>query len=81
VAAALGIRTEGLDAGTAAERAIDRIEELSRGLGIPNGLDDIGVDPADFDTFARNALRDAYIATNPRPVSEDDVRRICLAAY
>ena len=28
-----------------------------------------------------NALRDAYIATNPRPVSEDDVRRICIAAY
>ena len=26
-------------------------------------------------------LRDAYIATNPRPVTEDDVRRICLAAY
>ena len=31
--------------------------------------------------FAVNALRDAYIATNPRPVSEDDVRRICVAAY
>jgi 1,3-propanediol dehydrogenase len=81
VAAALGIRTEALGANTAAERAIERIEELSRGLGIPDGLDDIGVDPADFDTFARNALRDAYIATNPRPVSEDDVRRICIAAY
>jgi 1,3-propanediol dehydrogenase len=81
VAAALGVRTEGLDASTAAERAIERIEEISRALGIPSGLDVIGVDPADFDTFARNALRDAYIATNPRPVSEDDVRRICIAAY
>jgi alcohol dehydrogenase class IV len=81
VAAALGVATSGLDARTAAERAVERIEELGRTLGIPSGLHEIGVDPADFDTFARNALRDAYIATNPRPVSEDDVRRICLTAY
>jgi len=81
VAGALGVATVGLDAETAAERAIERVEELSRALGIPSGLQEIGVDPADFDTFARNALRDAYVATNPRPVSEDDVRRLCIAAY
>jgi alcohol dehydrogenase len=81
VAHALGVTTEGLDASTAAERAIEQVEELSHALGIPNGLHDIGVDPADFDTFAHNALRDAYIATNPRSVSEDDVRGICIAAY
>ena len=60
---------------------IERVEELNRSLGIPSGLQEIGVDPADFDAFAVNALRDAYIATNPRPVSEDDVRHICIAAY
>jgi alcohol dehydrogenase class IV len=81
VADSLGIATEGLDASTAAERAIERVEELSHELGIPNGLHEIGVDAADFDTFAHNALRDAYIATNPRSVSEEDVRRICIAAY
>jgi len=81
VAAALGVATDGLDAATAAERAIERVEELSRALEIPGGLHDIGVDPADFDRFAANALRDAYIATNPRPVTEGDVRRICVAAY
>ena len=81
VAGALGIATGGLDPITAAERAVERVERLSRALGIPSGLHEVGVDPADFDTFARNALRDAYIATNPRPVSEDDVHRICIAAY
>ncbi|MGN6871011.1 MAG: iron-containing alcohol dehydrogenase [Solirubrobacteraceae bacterium] len=81
VAAALGIGTDELDASSAAERAIERVEALSRALEIPSGLHDIGVDPADFDTFARHALGDAYIATNPRPVSENDVRRICIAAY
>ena len=81
VARAVGVGTHGLDAASAAERAIERIEDLSRALGIPSGLQEVGVDPADFDTFAQNALRDAYIATNPRAVSEDDVRRICIAAY
>jgi 1,3-propanediol dehydrogenase len=81
VAEALGVATDGLDAPTAAERAIERVEELSRSLEIPSGLQEIGVDPADFDRFAPNALRDAYIATNPRPLTEDDVRRICIAAY
>jgi alcohol dehydrogenase class IV len=81
VAGALGVATKGIGAAAAAERAVDRVEELSRTLGIPSGLHEIGVNPADFDAFARNALRDAYIATNPRPVSEDDVHRICVAAY
>jgi 1,3-propanediol dehydrogenase len=81
VAGALGVATEGLDAGTAAERAIDRVEELTRTLGIPTGLRQIGVRAADFDAFALNALRDAYIATNPRPVGENDVRELCVAAY
>ena len=31
--------------------------------------------------IARNALDDAYIVTNPRPVAEDDARAICLAAW
>ena len=81
VAGALGVEADGLEPITAAERAIECVEDLSRALEIPSGLHEIGVDPDDFDTFARTALRDAYIATNPRPVSEDDVRRICVAAY
>jgi alcohol dehydrogenase len=81
VARAMGVATDGLDPRTAAERAVELVEELSRSLEIPAGLHDIGVDPAEFDRFAHYALGDAYIATNPRPVTEDDVRRICVAAY
>lgn len=81
VAGALGVATDGLDARTAAERGIERVEELARSLEIPAGLHELGVDAADFDRFAVDALCDAYIATNPRPVSEDDVRHICISAY
>jgi alcohol dehydrogenase class IV len=50
-------------------------------LGIPAGLRALGVDEADFGRFGVNALRDVYITTNPRPVTEADVRDICVAAY
>ncbi|MGZ4165944.1 MAG: iron-containing alcohol dehydrogenase [Solirubrobacteraceae bacterium] len=81
VAHALGVAVQDLSPARAAEAAITRVEALTRALEIPAGLRALGVDPADFDRFAVNALRDAYITTNPRPVTEDDVRDICLAAY
>lgn len=80
VARALGADVEGMSAHEAADAAIARVEALSHSLDVPTGLRAVGVDPADFDRFAQTALRDAYIATNPRPVSEADVHRICMAA-
>lgn len=81
VAAALGVATQGLAAPDAAEAAVAKVEALARRLGIPEGLRELGVDLADFDRYAANALRDAYITTNPRPVGEDDVKGICKAAW
>lgn len=81
VARALGVAVEDLSPAAAAEAATARVESLARSLGIPPGLGTLGVNPADFDRFAVNALRDAYITTNPRPVTEGDVRHICLAAF
>lgn len=81
VARALGVEVDGLSTTAAAETAVERVESLAATLGVPGGLREVGVQQADFDRFARTALRDAYIATNPRPVTEDDVRRICVAAY
>jgi alcohol dehydrogenase len=81
VARALGVPVAALTPAAAAEAAIDRVEALTRALDIPSGLRLLGVDEADFGRFAVNALRDAYITTNPRPVTESDVRDICVAAY
>jgi alcohol dehydrogenase len=81
VARALGAPVAGLGPAAAAEAAIARVETLTRPLEVPAGLRALGVDPADFGRFAVNALRDAYITTNPRPVTEADVRDICVAAY
>jgi alcohol dehydrogenase len=81
VARALGVPVDARPPAAAADAAIARVEALARTLGIPAGLRALGVEPADFDHFAVNALGDAYITTNPRPVTEDDVRDICVAAY
>jgi alcohol dehydrogenase len=81
VARALGVDVQAMSPSVAAEAAIERVEKLARALAIPSGLRALGVDPADFDRFAGNALRDLYITTNPRPVTETDVRNICIAAY
>jgi 1,3-propanediol dehydrogenase len=81
VARALGVPVADLTPAAAAEAAIARVEALARALEIPAGLRVLGVDPADFERFAGNALRDVYITTNPRSVTEADVRDICAAAY
>ena len=81
VARALGVDVGNLSPEAAAEAAIDRVDGLARALEIPSGLRALGVNTADFERFGVNALRDAYITTNPRPVTEGDVRDICLAAY
>jgi alcohol dehydrogenase class IV len=81
VARALGVKVDGMSAPAAAEAAVERVQELARGLGIPRGLRELGVRREDFGRFARGALRDAYIATNPREVAEEDVHRICISAY
>ncbi len=81
VARALGVAVAGMTPDAAAAAAVARVEALTRALAIPAGLRALGVDQADFGRFAVNALHDVYITTNPRPVTEADVRDICIAAY
>lgn len=48
----------------------DRLQELARQVGVPRGLSDLGVRADDIPVLARNAMADACITTNPRPVDE-----------
>ncbi|WP_051065217.1 iron-containing alcohol dehydrogenase [Mycolicibacterium smegmatis] len=48
----------------------DRLRELARQVGVPRGLSDLGVRAEDIPVLARNAMADACITTNPRPVDE-----------
>jgi len=80
VARAMGVETGRMHPREAAEAAIERVEDLREKVGIPGGLQKVGVRRDDIGRFAENALNDVYITTNPRTVSKEDVEQICLAA-
>ena len=78
----LGENTEGLTLMEAADLGIKAIADLSADIGIPGSLKELeDVDPADFETLAKNALADASSATNPRQASLEDVVGIFKNAY
>jgi alcohol dehydrogenase len=65
----------------AADAATAMVRALVGKASLPASLREIGVRMPQLGQIARNALDDAYIVTNPRPVLEEDARAICLAAW
>jgi len=73
VAEALNLDVRGRRAGTAAEAAAGAVEALTRRVGLPARLADLGVRPADLELLAEHALHDACMTTNPRAMTASDV--------
>jgi alcohol dehydrogenase len=80
MAKAMGENVEGLSPRAAAEKAIEAIRTLSKDIGIPSGLSELGVKEKDLRTMAENAQKDACGLTNPRCPSVEDVINIYKAA-
>jgi alcohol dehydrogenase len=80
IAKAMGEKVEGLSPRAAAEKAIEAIKILSKDIGIPSGLHELGVKEKDLRTMAENAQKDACGLTNPRCPSLEDVINIYKAA-
>jgi alcohol dehydrogenase len=86
IAKLMGENVDGLSPRDAAERALVAIQQLSKDVGIPEGLIELGkrygknVRAEDIDTMAINAQKDACGLTNPRCPTDDDVRAIYTAA-
>ena len=76
----MGVDTGLMSPGEAADAATAMVRALVGKASLPSSLREIGVRMPQLDQIARNALDDAYIVTNPRPVAEDDARALCLAA-
>lgn len=80
IAVAMGECVDGLSTNDAAQVAIDAIKHLSKAVGIPSGLTELGVEEKDFEIMAKNAMLDACQATNPRIATLKDVIALFKAA-
>ena len=76
IAVAMGEKVDALSTRDAAEVALNAIVRLSKDIGIPNGLTELGVKEEDLKIMAENAMKDACSFTNPRKAKLDDVIQI-----
>ena len=81
VASIMGVNVESMTDEEGAKACIEAIKELSKSIGIPSGLKDLGAKEEDFDTLATNALKDACGATNPIQATHSEIVQIFKNAF
>ncbi len=81
IAEAMGVDISKMTEMEAAEAALDAISQLSKDVGIPSGIKELGAKPEDFDLMAKNALADVCTGGNPKEVSFEDAVAIYSAAF
>jgi alcohol dehydrogenase len=80
IANSMGIDVLTMSAEQGANAAISAIQELSKKVGIPSGLELLGVKADDVSLLADNALKDVCGLTNPKQASHEEICQIFLAA-
>ena len=81
IAKAMDLNVDGMSPFEAGEACVYGLKTFGRYLGIPQNLRSLGVDPADFEVMAENAMKDACAATNPRKATKDQIIAIFQKAY
>ncbi len=80
VAKAMGVDVEGMTAEQGADAALEAIVALSKDVGIPSGLKELGAKEEDIALLADNALKDACGFTNPKQATHEEISQIFMAA-
>lgn len=73
IAKACGVYRNGMTTDEAVEAACKAIEDLSRRVGIPQHLTEIGIHEEDIPALAEQAIVDVCTPGNPREVTKDDI--------
>lgn len=81
IAEFMGENIDGLSVVEAAEKAICAMFKLSKDIGIPASLKEMGVKEEDFEYMAEMALKDGNAFSNPRKGNENDIVEIFKAAF
>lgn len=80
IALALGEPVDCLSTRDRAQAAINAVRSLALDVGIPDNLEALGVEESWIPRLASHTLEDVCLVTNPRDVSENDVRRLFTLA-
>jgi alcohol dehydrogenase len=80
LAEAAGLTGDGAPADVLVERLASAVRALGDRVGVPRGLRELGVTPADIPRLALTTLDDACLATNPRDAGAGDIEAIFRAA-
>ena len=81
IAEALGCEVRGMSDEEAAEAGIQAVEQFCREMGIPEYLDDVGVDKAKVPAMAITALEDGVGATNPRKTTVKECEEVFYKCF
>ena len=73
IAKAVGVYKEGMTQEEAADAACTEIENLSKLVGIPAHLSELGITEKDIDALADQAIEDVCTPGNPREVTKEDI--------
>ncbi|MBW4080333.1 iron-containing alcohol dehydrogenase [Paenibacillus sp. S150] len=73
IAKAIGLQTEGKSDQECAGFVIESIKALSKEVGIPSRLSELGVDEVDLDLLAENSMKDACAPGNPFIPTKEEV--------
>lgn len=76
----MGADTKGMSEAEAAEACLGEIRKLSKDIGIPSGIQELGAKASDLPALATNALKDACGLTNPLQATHEEIVEIYRAA-
>lgn len=81
VAEAMGVDVKGLSDKEAAIKAVEEVKKLTKDLGIPLKLREVGVKEEEIPKLAEDTLLDGSIYNNPREATAEEVEEILRKAY
>ncbi len=67
-------------AGTAAEMAVEAVEQLAEDVGLPDGLSFYGAKEEDLPEVSKTIAESFMIPLSPRKATAEDILKICQAA-
>ena len=76
IARAMGVDIKGKTEGEAAKAAVDAVRKLSKSIGIPHRLSEIGIKEEQLRQLAEDAIIDPCTGGNPKDVTVEDILEI-----